>query len=107
MNIFGNTLPYDVSQRQIECQNGEILWRVSYTGDTPLAINRGRLFDFARQLSLTHAEVSALFGTEAFPPLLVSPGNGLRAKMGAQWLHKPAVAALLALAAAKHNDPAE
>ena len=107
MNIFGNTLPYDVNQRQIQCQNGEILWRVSYTGDTPLAIDRSRLFDFARQLGLTYAEVSAVLGTEAFPPLLVSPGNGLRAKMGAQWLHKPAVAALLALAAAKHDNSAE
>lgn len=107
MNIFGNTLPYDVSQQQIQCRNGEILWRVSYTGDAPLAIDHSRLWDFAQQLGLTHAEVSASLGTEAFPPLLVASGNGLRAKMGAQWLRKPAVAVLLALAAAKHDDPAE
>lgn len=97
-------LMYDVCQRLIKTPHngndyGLLRWRISYTGDNPIAIGWASLVGLGLQLGLEQVDVCLAVCSDEFPLPLSSPEiDPDRIPLSdRQWLYRDAAAALIAL----------
>lgn len=97
-------LMYDVCQRLIKTPHDDsdyspVRWRISYTGDNPIAIGWASLVGLGLQLGLEQVDVYLAVCSEEFPlPLCSTEIDPDRIPLSdRQWLYRDAAAVLIAL----------